>query len=244
MNEVLFTCALKGKLKHSRLLLGTHNANRPMNLQLIFHHSAQRTGYYLSKNSTVMTVVELMNETPKNNSAVLTIDYEFIPANPFPTTFQNLTSVWLDVGSCRNSDVPPQSGSTFSLDTPTPWTVPKHFFLDNKSGRIIFTEGHLHDGGTHVEIIRNGKDTICNSSAAYGATPGFVDHDMLHISSMTSCGGDEPSTENNVVREGDMFDLRAHYNMALHKGMLEADGTLAPVMGIAVMFLAPEDGTN
>jgi hypothetical protein len=183
-----------------------------------------------------------MNETPKNVSAVLTLDYEFVPANPFPTSFRNLTSAWLDVGGCRNSDVPALPNSTFTLDTPTTWIVPENFFPSG-SGHIVFTEGHLHDGGTVVEILRN-DDNICNSSATYGATSGFVDHNMPHISNMTSCGSDKPSIEDNVVREGEKFDLRAHYDMNSHKGLLEPDGTLAPVMGIAILYMAPSDGVE
>jgi hypothetical protein len=186
-----------------------------------------------------MTLIELMNETPKNVSAVLTMDYEFIPANPFPAAFQSLTSAWLDVGGCRNSDVPALRNPTFTLDTPASWVVPENLFPYG-SGRVVFTEGHLHDGGTHVEILRN-DNTVCNSSATYGATSGFVDHDMTHISSMTSCGGNEPSIEDNVVREGEKFDLRAHYDMDSHKGLTEPDGTLAPVMGIAIMYMVPSD---
>lgn len=62
---------------------------------------------------------------------------------------------------------------------------------------------------------------------------------MKHISSMTSCGGDIPSKKADIVKAGERFGLRAHYDMSSHKGMREADGTLAPVMGIAIMYLAP-----
>jgi hypothetical protein len=238
MKEVLSTCVLKGKsVMVDSLFLMVKSA------RLIHQNSTQRTGYFVGKDSTIMTLVELMNETPKNLSAVVTVDYEFIPANPFPPSFQNLTSVWLDVGGCRNSDVQAQPNTRFTLDTPTSWIAPDNLFAQS-IGHIIFAEGHLHDGGTHLEIRRNENDIICNSSATYGATPGFVDHEMEHISNMTSCGVDEPSVEDNVVRRGDKFDLSAHYDMISHKGMLEADGTVAPVMGIAIIYMAPGDAAS
>jgi hypothetical protein len=206
----------------------------------MFILSTQRTGYFLSKHSTLITATELMNETPKNLSAILTIDYEFIPANPYPPNFQDLTSVWLDVGGCGDSDVPAQANTPFTLSTPTSWTIPDSLFPHN--GRIVFAEGHLHDAGTNIEILRNKDEIICESIATYGATPGFVDQKMKHISNMTFCGGTKPLTENNLVRTGDRFDLRAHYDMTSHMGMREADGSLAPVMGIAIMYMAAGDG--
>lgn len=173
-----------------------------------------------------------MNETPRNLSAIVTIDYEFIPANPYPAGFQNLTSVWLDVGGCDTSDVPAKENTVFTLSTPTPWTVPH-------DSRIIFAAGHLHDAGTHIEVLRNKDDVICNSIATYGATSGFVDEHMKHISNMTSCGVAEPSVERNIVRKGDGLDLRAYYDLEKYGGMREADGSLAPVMGIAILYLVP-----
>jgi Stress up-regulated Nod 19 len=182
-----------------------------------------------------------MNSTPKNITTILTIDYEFIPASPYPVAFRNLTSVWLDVGGCDDSDVPVQGNSTFTLSTPSSWTMPASDLYRLNAGRIVFAEGHLHDAGTHIEILKNSDESICDSIATYGATPGFVEKDlgMQHISNMTSCGGDVPSPESNIVKAGDRFDLRAHYDMTTHKGMRESDGTLAPVMGIAIMYLAP-----
>ena len=89
--------------------------------QLTQRNSTERTGYFLAKNSTLITSVEFMNETPRPLTGILTIDYEFIPANPFPASFQKLSSVWLDVGGCENSDVPVPSNTTFTLDTPANW---------------------------------------------------------------------------------------------------------------------------
>lgn len=182
-----------------------------------------------------------MNETPENVTVVMTIDYEFISASPFPPAFQNLTSVWLDVGSCHDSDVPVQGNSTFTLSTPSSWTLPATGLYKYAAGRMIFLEGHLHDGGEHIEIMRNEDELICDSVADYGGSPGFVGNegDMKHISSMTSCGGDIPSKKTGIAKVGESFGLRAHYDMSSHDGMREADGKLAPVMGIALMYLAP-----
>jgi len=182
-----------------------------------------------------------MNETPMNKTVILTIDYEFIPASSYPESFQNLISVWLDVGGCGDSDVPVQeNATTFLIPTPLPWTA-------SSTSRIIFAEGHLHDAGTHLEILRHSLErnkegeVICDSIATYGGTPGFIEQKegIEHISNMTSCGGDVPSRESNIVDAGVKFDLRAYYDFTKRPGMREADGTLAPVMGIAILYLAP-----
>lgn len=182
-----------------------------------------------------------MNETPRNVTVMMTIDYEFIPALPYPPAFRNLTSVWLDVGNCQNSHVPVPGNSSFTLSTPSSWTLPATGHYKYAEGRIIFSKGHLHDGGERIEITRNEDELICDSVATYGGSPGFVENggDMKHISGMTSCGGGVPSKTTEIVKAGDRFGLVAHYDMSSYKGMREADGTLAPVMGIAMMYLAP-----
>jgi hypothetical protein len=185
-----------------------------------------------------------MNETPNNLTGILTIDYEFLPASPFPASFQKLTSIWLDVGGCGSSDMLVQPSTTFTLNMSTPWSVPEaSSALD--AGHIILAGGHLHDGGTHVDILRN-NIPICNSVATYGATPGYVESEsgMQHISNMTMCGsnGSEDFLNNdNAVRTGDEFSLLAHYDTKAHAGMSEPDGSPAPVMGIAVLYVASGD---
>ena len=209
----------------------------PKALMLTFLPRTEKTGYFFSKSSTLITATELMNETPSNKTVILTIDYEFIPATTYPPSFRNLTSVWLDVGGCGDSDVPiTQENKTFTLSTPQTWIMPATGLYHLNPGRIVFAEGHLHDAGTHIEIVRNKEEVLCNSMATYGATSGFIEKegDVEHISNMTSCGGD-------VVKAGDEFDLRAYYDMTTRPGMREADGTLAPVMGIAILYIAPRD---
>jgi hypothetical protein len=202
--------------------------------------STQRTGYFLAKESILATAVELMNETPNNLTGILTIDYEFVPASPFPPLFKNLTSVWLDVGGCGSSDKPSKPNDHFTLTMSSPWEVSKAF-LSSGTAHLVSAGGHLHDGGTHIEIIHNDA-TICDSTATYGATSGYVEptSGMQHISNMSLCGSKEFFGEDSIVRAGDKFSLRAHYNTSAHDGMYEADGSLAPVMGIGVLYFTGE----
>jgi len=204
--------------------------------------STSKTGYHFSEKSGIWTMIELMNQTPNPVDGYLTVEYEYVEA-PFPPDFQNLTSVWLDVSGCKNSELETKTNTTFELDSPEPWTVPAEF-----DGRAVIMGGHLHDGGTRLEIMHNEK-VVCESKATYGGTPSYIDPvglkmdgmsdmgdmRMTHISDMSTCGLP-------VVKAGDEFTIRAHYNLTAHPGMREANGEQARVMGIGLMYFAAGDG--
>ncbi|KAF1981070.1 hypothetical protein K402DRAFT_343168, partial [Aulographum hederae CBS 113979] len=203
-------------------------------------NGTSKTGYYLSPTSQIWTMLEVMNQTPHPMKGMLTIDYEYLPGPSFPPGFQKLKSVWLDVAGCGNSEVPAvRNASTFDLRSPTPWTVPKEW----PAGRAVITAGHLHDGGTRLQLQRNGE-SVCDSTATYGGDPGYVDGTampgmdgmkMEHISHMQTC--DVPT-----VKAGDVFEVQAFYNFTGRPGMVNDDGTLSPVMGIGMMYFAEGDG--
>lgn len=56
--------------------------------------------------------------------------------------------------------------------------------------------------------------------------------DMEHISSMSSC------VNLGAIKPGEQWAVQADYNLTAHAPMVEADGTPAPVMGIALFYVA------
>jgi hypothetical protein len=197
-------------------------------------NGTDKAGYYVNKTDHVVMLTELMNETEDPRPAVVTITYEYIPG--MPAGFDTVTPVWLDIGNCSDSDVPAKNNTAFQYSSQT--------WKSTVAGKITGTGAHLHDGGTHLEVMQNGKD-ICNAQAIYGGSPGYVESmngmsgmdmsmgmDMVHVSSIGVCANVGP------VDVGDEFSITAYYNTTLHSPMLNSDGSLADIMGISILYIA------
>jgi hypothetical protein len=181
-------------------------------------------------------MTELMNEHSSSRTAVLTITYEYIPSKP--SDFETVTSVWLDIGGCRRSDMAvPADKTSFHFCSPA--------WKSTISGRIICVLGHLHDGGTHLHV-RKDDELVCTSLPRYDDEGMDHDHghglvrrhgggmDMSHITEMSMC--------HNIGRmeEGEEWTVRADYDIDAHQPMLDASGEPEGVMGIAVMYVVED----
>ena len=183
-----------------------------------------------------------MVDSPRNT--VLTITYEFIPT--VPAGFDKVQPLWLDIGGCNSSELPAQADTTFQYSSPV-WT-------SNLTGQITFLGGHLHDGGTHLAVMKN-QDIFCDCVAAYGQSPEYIDSsamntsmsgmsgmnmsmgtDTMHISSMSFC------ENKGSIAAGDKLAVTAYYNTTEYSPMTNTDGSLAPIMGISILYVA--ESTN
>jgi hypothetical protein len=195
-------------------------------------------GYYIGPNDDVAFLVELMNETEDPRDAVVTITYEYIPS--IPQSFTQVIPIWLDINSdcSSNSEEPAFNNTAFNYTMHPRWKA-------DFEGRVTCIVGHLHDGGTHLEVLKNGNP-VCDCVAAYGQTPGYVETamnmnksmsmnmgsmDMVHISSLNSCLNAGTSTV------GDEWGLDAFYNTSEFAPMLDSDGSLAGIMGISLVYI-------
>jgi hypothetical protein len=193
-------------------------------------------GYYLGPNDDVAFVVELMNESEDTRSAVVTIIYEYVPG--VPDGWAKVTPVWLDIGSCDDSELPAKNDTFFEYSS-TQWK-------STVKGNITWIAGHLHDGGTHLEVLKNNQ-TVCDCRTAYGQTPGYVEKmsngmnmpgmDMVHISSISTCANA------GSVSVGDEWSVNAFYNTSEYSPMMESDNALAPIMGISLLYIAHNGST-
>lgn len=175
-----------------------------------------------------------MNTEMVNQTAVVTITYEYIPG--LPASFSKVTPVWLDIAPCDQGSEEPAKNSTFQY-TSIPWTAPTTI-----KGRITCAIGHVHDGGTHIDIAKNNQ-SICDVIAAYGQNPGYIDPmnssmmDMpgmtmgSHISSLSECSAGQ-------LNPGDNLTVTAYYNTTEYAPMTNTDGSLAPIMGIGLLYVA------
>jgi hypothetical protein len=229
--------------------------------------SACRTdqaGYYIGPDDNIGLGVELMNMVDYPRDAVLTVTWEYIPS--VPAGFDKVKVLWLGISGCGPSDVPVKASQAFQYTDPSPWT-------SNFTGRITMVAAHLHDGGTHLTVTKN-NTVICDSIAAYGQSPAYIDGgsmsmggsmsgmssmgmpmsktmassgpmstsmgmagmnmgtDNVHISSMSTC--------NNVgvIGIGDTLSVTAYYDSTKHALMTNTNGSLMPIMGISIVYVA------
>ena len=180
----------------------------------------QRLGYYLDAEPKVVLFTELMNMNDHEDTAMLTITYDFVPGAD-AKDFRPIRTLWLDVGGCEGSGMPVNSSMGTEFDfTSQPFTV-------TEPAHILFSGGHLHNGGTHVEIMKNGQ-LLCDAVAEY------TDHD---ISSMSSC---VKFTEDQAsLKPGDQLSIRAYYDTDAHSLMKNTDGSFEDVMGISLVYVTP-----
>ena len=180
-----------------------------------------------------------MNETEDPRDAVVTVTYEYIPTSP--QSFTQVTPIWLDINSNCSSDSeePAFNNTAFNYTMLPRWKA-------DFNGQVTCIVGHLHDGGVHLDVLKNGN-TVCDCVTAYGQTPGYVESgsmmnmnmsmnmgmmDTVHISSLTTCLNDGSS---NI---GDEWGVQAFYNTSEYAPMLDTDGSLAPIMGIALVYIS------
>lgn len=208
------------------------------------HEGKIPSGYYWPKNARNLHVLELMNQAMHPQEAILSVTFEWVPGHP--SDFYDVTPVWLDIGGCGgDSDEPVTSDTVFRYNAPT--------YKADFEGAIISMGGHLHDGGTHIDIYKN-YQTICQPHAYYGQTAGYWDQAgmamtmndtmtdmqmdmgdmrMPHISTMGYCQSPIGS-----IMPDDVIGLNAYYNLTEYSPMLNSDGSDAEIMGISLIYVA------
>jgi hypothetical protein len=203
---------------------------------MLIDSRTDKAGYYVGPTDTIAFLTELMNTEMVNQTAIVTITYEYVPG--FPSSFHKVTPIWLDITGCgTDSEEQAMNNTAFHYTSPV-WTA-------NATGRVVAAIGHIHDGGVNLDITKN-NSTLCDSVAAYGQNSGYIDPSGMsmpgmpmgsmgtHISSLSQCSTGQ-------VNLGDNLTVTAFYNTTEYKPMTDTDGSLANVMGIAVLFLAQNE---
>jgi hypothetical protein len=99
-----------------------------------------------------------MNMNPAAKTVYLTMYYDYVEGHP--ANFQEVKPVWFDVAQCGISEVNGRTpGAKFNIRA-SPWKA-------NFNGEVLQAGGHLHDGGTSIDLIVDGK-TVCTSTPTYG----------------------------------------------------------------------------
>jgi hypothetical protein len=192
-------------------------------------------GYKVNTGDSWTLISDFMNMSSTVAPVDIEMTFTYVNASP---SIKPITPIWLDVAQCGISEVPSRTGSYSYVYT---WTV-------NVPGKLLGIGGHLHDGGTHMNIKKGNGQLICNSVAGYGG-PGFemgggmdhddggMDHGDVHqaLSSMTQCLSSSEATPVAQLNRGDRVVMTAYYNSNLH-----AQHGTEPVMGISVGWILPD----
>ena len=203
---------------------------------MLIDSRTDKAGYYVGPTDTIAFLTELMNTEMVNQTAIVTITYEYVPG--FPSSFHKVTPIWLDITGCgTDSEAQAMNNTAFQYTSPV-WTA-------SATGRVVAAIGHIHDGGVNLDITKN-NSTLCDSVAAYGQNSGYIDPSGMsmpgmpmgnmetHISSLSQCSTGQ-------VNLGDNLTVTAFYNTTEYMPMTDTDGSLANVMGIAVLYLAQNE---
>lgn len=99
-----------------------------------------------------------MNMNAAAKTVYLTMYYDYVDGHP--SNFQEVKPVWFDVAQCGISEVNGRTpGAKFKISAGA-WKA-------NFNGEVLQAGGHLHDGGTAIDLFVDGKN-VCTSTPTYG----------------------------------------------------------------------------
>jgi hypothetical protein len=179
--------------------ISARNADRPFvtgNERTPFHYYRPTapgggSAFHLDAADRYFYLVELMNMNMNDATVWITMTYD-ITEGALPSGWSEVKAVFLDANSCKSSEVnSPRGKQTFDIQS-RPWKP-------NVEGTILDSIGHLHDGGTQIDILASGSNALCKSKAVYADRPEYVYREVGmamhgdkvakdHISSMANCG--------------------------------------------------------
>lgn len=174
-------------------------------------------GYYIGKDDKFLISIELMNMHYSSQDVVLTGTWEYIEA-PY-SDYELGTPYWLDIAGCSgSSDRPAANDSRFTYSGPS--------FQSDFYGQIVWLGNHMHDGAVLQEVVKNGE-IICSANPQYSAGEGGTSH-LSHIPWCIDVG---------YVVPGDEFSVTVSYDTFKHAPMVNEDGNLEHIMGIALAYV-------
>jgi hypothetical protein len=175
-----------------------------------------KAGYPIYTGDVIAMGGELMNMRHQSQEVLLSVTFEFVPK--LRRRFRKVRSYWLDVGGCEGSNVPAREDAVWDLESPA--------VRAEGAGRVVFVASHLHDGGVRAEVSRNGE-VVCESVAGYKE-----EGEAEHIDRLSTC------LDVGDTRKGDEWSVKSYYDTKLHAPMRNMDGSLEPVMGISLVYVA------
>ncbi|KAF2667628.1 hypothetical protein BT63DRAFT_415173 [Microthyrium microscopicum] len=233
-----------------------------------------KSGYKVNPKDSFILQTELMNMEDTEKYVWQTITYEYLEG--LQPDYKSGQTVYMTIGEASNPSVTKCSKTAKNPFGPTNMTIDalplsmkfsEHSKVWNSliDGRILKTAGHMHDGGTSIEIVQNDK-VICDSVPKYskdasagmpgmdagmGGKGGHSHGGRKNKRQVKAPGGYKNTDIEHIagqnrcdypdgipLKKGDTMHIRANYDFNLHKGMINADGNLDEVMGIVGVLVA------
>jgi len=205
--------------------------------------AAGESAFHLDAQDRFFFLVELMNMNMQDSTVYITMTYDYTDGK-LPAGWSDVKTVFLDANSCQSSEVPsPKGKQVFSIQS-KPWRP-------TVEGRIIDSMGHLHDGGTDIDIFSSGtSQPLCHSKAVYAGKPEYVFRDVGmamhgdkvakdHISNMEGCGPNDIGVKR--MSKSQSWVTKGFYDYNKRTPDIEG-GTPAEVMAIAIVLVAVPPG--
>jgi hypothetical protein len=182
-------------------------------------------GYKVNSDARWNMIWDGGNYSTQAQTVYYQVTFTWVPAST--PNIRDVEPIWLDILQCSVSAYPIPAGQSSQRYT---WTV-------NRPGDLLTIVGHLHDTGVNLEIRNDTTgQLICDTRAAYGETPMYIDgHGERHISSMSRCGGRNATAPVASLVNGQRVTITAHY---------DTPAALSDVMGISVGYVAQPGGGN
>jgi hypothetical protein len=187
------------------------------------------SGYYIGVADQFVMQAEIVNYNPKPQKWYIAADIEYTPGKPAGAEDVSVTD--FNVVGCSGFI----DAGYYAPDGAAQWNKTSPKFILSQDGTILRALGHLHDGGTNVQLLVNGK-VVCDSKATYGGAQGTLVNDdgstWESISSMSSCHDPVP------VKKGDVMTIVSAYDTDLHPLRQSPSGGKMEEMGIYTIFFA------
>jgi hypothetical protein len=181
---------------------------------------------------TMGGAVELMSENTQPITVYATMLFEYVPKST--PGYKEARLVWVDVTNCaKSSDFTPLRGV---------YQKESRAFTMNHDADLVFATGHMHDGGTVVELYVNGK-LSCTSKQLYANRRGHYTEpkDGSVISHMAMPAGSHISDVGVCkdwasVKKGDKLSVKAYFDEGMHPQMVNGKGKLEEQMGLVWLY--------
>ncbi|TLD34863.1 hypothetical protein E2P81_ATG05028 [Venturia nashicola] len=147
---------------------------------------------------------EIVNYNMDNTTVYFTMEAEFLPGKP-AEYLDASTVIFSATGCAKPAYYPPPNTKQYNLTS--------EGFKMTSDGWVINSKGHLHDGGSAIEMTLNDK-TVCRSIPTYGGVPGGVKapdgKEWQTITSMSPCTDPFPFKKDDVIKLVSMYDTEEH----------------------------------
>jgi hypothetical protein len=159
-----------------------------------------KSAFLTGLNDMFLMQAEIVNYNPTNRTVFLTIELEYLDEKP--QNYIDASTVILSATGCGSPGYKPPQGATNYNHTSKEFKI-------KQNGWMVNARGHLHDGGTSIQLWHNDK-MVCNSLPTYGLPPGAQPGSGETILDMSWC------YDPVKLSKGDNLVVKTFYDTKLH----------------------------